>query len=613
MMKRRHFNLIKTGRRSKLALAVGLALAMSAMGSVHASGNDDTFKNFANKDALMKTAEGFKTQEFKNSTGLEAIGADKAYALGYSGKGITVGMVDTPVYSKHSELSGDKKIQKYGYGSDDLFSIFNDRDHGTHVAGIIAANKDEKGMHGIAYHANLISLGAESSLFGEKKGFFNAYVSNTQNIKNIKIINNSWGSSTDHFDLSKDDKKENFEKEFNESAYYKNLAEITRKYDQINVYTSGNKGSIFSHAYTSGLGIFPEMKDNVLNVMAMNSRTSNLASMTCLAKNAEEWTVVAPGTGINSLDAALKYPFNNYIKKDGTSMAAPYVSGTLALIKEAFPYLSGKQIVETLLSTCNDKFLEDNYTVQLNTDENNNLVAINLVYIDELEKQSDENNKKALGKYYNATIKNETFFKTICDKYGIKNAEDFIRLFSENEIGKIYYLTGKEAYGYGMVDAGKAIQGIGKIITSRLKSQDKSNIFTKESDVYLYSVDTGKKDANYKNRDYTIWSNDIGEELSADGLHAGITKKGEVDLVLLGDNTYLGPTISKDGKIQIVRGVSGNTFAIDNGIIEINGKANEVYSLNGGSTVVKDNITQKEQKPLELYGRMICTQFSGHR
>lgn len=602
-MKRRNFNLIKTGRKNKLALAVGLALAMSAMGSVYASGNDDTFKNFANKDALMKTAEGFKNHEFKNSTGLEAIGADKAYALGYSGKGITVGMVDTPVYSKHSELSGDKKIQKYGYGSDDLFSIFNDRDHGTHVAGIIAANKDEKGMHGIAYDANLISLGAESSLFGEKKGFFNAYVSNAQNTKNIKIINNSWGGSTDHFDLSKDDKKENFEKEFNESAYYKNLAEITRKYDQINVYTSGNKGSIFSHAYTSGLGIFPEMKDNVLNVMAMNSRTSNLASMTCLAKNAEEWTVVAPGTGIYSLDAALKYPFNNYIKKDGTSMAAPYVSGTLALIKGAFPYLSGKQIVETLLSTCNDKFLEDNYTVQLNTDENNNLVAINLVYIDELEKQSDENNKKALEKYYNATIKNETFFKTICDKYGIKNAEDFIRLFSKNEIGKIYYLTGKEAYGYGMVDVGKAVQGIGKIITSRLKSQDKSNIFTKESDVYLYSVDTGKKDANYKNRDYTIWSNDIGEELSADGLHAGITKKGEVDLVLLGDNTYLGPTISKDGKIQIVRGVSGNTFAIDNGIIEINGKANEVYSLNGGSTVVKDNITQKEQKPLELYGR----------
>lgn len=601
MMKRRHFNLIKTGRKNKLALAVGLALAMSAMGSVYASGNDDTFKNFANKDALMKTAEGFKTQEFKNSTGLEAIGVNKAYALGYSGKGITVGMVDTPVYSKHSELSGDKKIQKYGYGSDDLFSIFNDRDHGTHIAGIIAANKDEKGMHGIAYDANLISLGADKLPNGgyDDAGAYRLYI---DKIKNIQIINNSWSFINDHIDLSIKDIREKAKKELRESNYYKTLSSTTKQYDQINVYASGNEGSIFSPAYTSGVGMFDEMKNNIVNVMAMNSHTGQLSSFSCLAKNAEDWTVVAPGTGINSLDA--KNPFSSeYTKGDGTSAAAPYVSGTLALIKEAFPYLSGKQIVETLLSTCNDKFLEDNYTVLLNTDGNNNLVAINLVYIDELEKQSDENNKKALEKYYNATIKNEAFFKTICDKYGIKNAEDFIRLFSKNEIGKIYYLTGKEAYGYGMVDAGKAVQGIGKIITSRLKSQDKSNIFTKESDVYLYSVDTGKKDANYKNRDYTIWSNDIGEELSADGLHAGITKKGEVDLVLLGDNAYLGPTISKDGKIQIVRGVSGNTFAIDNGIIEINGKANEVYSLNGGSTVVKDNITKKEQKPLELYGR----------
>ena len=602
MMKRRHFNLIKTGRKSKLALAVGLALAMSAMGSVYASGNDDTFKNFANKDALMKAAEGFKTQEFKNSTGLEAIGADKAYALGYSGKGITVGMVDTPVYSKHSELSGDKKIQKYGYGSDDLFSIFNDRDHGTHVAGIIAANKDKKGMHGIAYDANLISLGAKPLPDGGHNDP-EAYTLYINNIKDAKVINNSWSFKGDNIDLSIEGNIEIAKKHFgNYYDYYNTLIDATKQYDQVNVYTSGNEGSIFSHAYTSGVGIFDEMKNNIVNVMSMNSHTGNLSSFSCLAKNAEDWTVVAPGTGINSLDAGALFSAN-YTKGDGTSAAAPYVSGTLALIKEAFPYLSGKQIVETLLSTCNDKFLEDNYTVQLNTDENNNLVAINLVYIDELEKQSDENNKKALEKYYNATIKNETFFKIICDKYGIKNAEDFIRLFSKNEIGKIYYLTGKEAYGYGMVDVGKAVQGIGKIITSRLKSQDKSNIFTKESDVYLYSVDTGKKDANYKNRDYTIWSNDIGEELSADGLHAGITKKGEVDLVLLGDNTYWGPTISQDGKIQIVIGVSGNTFAIDNGIIEINGKANEVYSLNGGSTVVKDNITQKEQKPLELYGR----------
>lgn len=133
MMKRRNFNLIKTGRKSKLALAVGLALAMSAMGGVYASGNDDTFKNFANKDALMKAAEGFKTQEFKNSTGLEAIGADKAYALGYSGAGVTLGIVDNGVRDDHIELAGKVEVVYSEPGN------WKENSHGSHVAGIMVA------------------------------------------------------------------------------------------------------------------------------------------------------------------------------------------------------------------------------------------------------------------------------------------------------------------------------------------------------------------------------------------------------------------------------------------------------------------------------------------
>ena len=153
-MKRRNYNLIKTGRKNKLALAVSLALAMSAMGSVYASGNDDTFKNFANKDALMKAAEGFKTQEFKNSTGLEAIGADKAYALGYSGENVNVAMIDKDLpYNKHKDLLGKVTLDEA------LFDYSGN--HPTHVAGIIAAkksnNNDILNMHGVAYNANIFA------------------------------------------------------------------------------------------------------------------------------------------------------------------------------------------------------------------------------------------------------------------------------------------------------------------------------------------------------------------------------------------------------------------------------------------------------------------------
>lgn len=165
MMKRRHFNLIKTGRKSKLALAVGLALAMSAMGSVYASGNDATFKNFANGEKLLQTAANWRTyREFLNSTGLQAIGADKAYALGYSGAGVTLGILDTGVRTDHVEFLG--KVENVNFSQEEEANWdWEEWKHGSHVAGIMVAKRDKEdrvnNMMGVAYGANLKSIGGE--------------------------------------------------------------------------------------------------------------------------------------------------------------------------------------------------------------------------------------------------------------------------------------------------------------------------------------------------------------------------------------------------------------------------------------------------------------------
>ena len=155
MMKRKHFNLIKTGRKSKLALAVGLALAMSAMGSVYASGNDDTFKNFANGEKLNNIATSIRNEqysifdedinrvntinEFQNSTGLASINADKAYALGYTGNGVKLGMMENglpDILHKDLNSNGENNIQnKYGN--------LETSEHSTHVVGIMAARKND--------------------------------------------------------------------------------------------------------------------------------------------------------------------------------------------------------------------------------------------------------------------------------------------------------------------------------------------------------------------------------------------------------------------------------------------------------------------------------------
>ncbi|WP_018701106.1 S8 family serine peptidase, partial [Amorphus coralli] len=141
--------------------------------------------------------------EFDRNFSLDAIGAETALSLGFTGKGVVVGTIDTgidirPDGTMHPELLGriDPRSKSYLYwfdesrldddddddfdgdddgdGDDDddtlaaLSDAFDqgptdsqDRDgHGTHVAGIIAAGQNGFGMQGVAPGANVIALKA---------------------------------------------------------------------------------------------------------------------------------------------------------------------------------------------------------------------------------------------------------------------------------------------------------------------------------------------------------------------------------------------------------------------------------------------------------------------
>ena len=74
--------------------------------------------------------------------GLEAISAEFAYARGYTGKGVTIGIIDNAILS-HSEFAGkltrlDNGSYNFSYDKQDNMSF---GDHGTHVAGIAAAKE----------------------------------------------------------------------------------------------------------------------------------------------------------------------------------------------------------------------------------------------------------------------------------------------------------------------------------------------------------------------------------------------------------------------------------------------------------------------------------------
>ena len=81
--------------------------------------------------------------EYDNQRGLEAIGAATAYEAGFAGFGVRLAVVDTGVDGSHDELTA---IQPgYDFHSDS-HGLIDPDGHGTHVASLIAARRNESNM-----------------------------------------------------------------------------------------------------------------------------------------------------------------------------------------------------------------------------------------------------------------------------------------------------------------------------------------------------------------------------------------------------------------------------------------------------------------------------------
>ena len=138
----------------------------------------------ASSPLYSASIEEFQTEEYYGSGGLDLINAAEAYAKGYTGKGITIGINDYPVNLEHESFA-NKTGSKY-IGSLELDGIdWKENDHGTHVGGIAAGSKNGKAMHGVAFDADFVS-----AYFMADGADFQKYDSYTE----IKTINNSWGS-----------------------------------------------------------------------------------------------------------------------------------------------------------------------------------------------------------------------------------------------------------------------------------------------------------------------------------------------------------------------------------------------------------------------------------
>ncbi|MGF1611598.1 MAG: S8 family serine peptidase [Kiloniellales bacterium] len=210
-------------------------------------------------------------------------------------------------------------------GNDD--NLGPDAGHGTHVAGIIAAEKNGSGTHGVAYNARLIAVNIGEDGGGlDQRNLADAIDFAVAN--GADVINLSLGGSSIIAAV--------------ESA-------ITRAVNAgvIIVASTGND-ALDDPAFPAAFAIDPAARGMLIAVTATDNE-NELASFSNKAGLIRDFTVAAPGVAIISTtnDGATG-------SMSGTSMAAPMVSGAVALLREKFTDLSGHEIANLLFTSTDD-------------------------------------------------------------------------------------------------------------------------------------------------------------------------------------------------------------------------------------------------------------------
>ena len=284
--------------------------------------------------------------------GVKLIGAPKFWEKGRKGEGVIIAIIDTGCDVTHPDLE-DRIVGIRNFTTDDGSNkdIVTDYvGHGTHVAGIIAANENGSGIIGVAPRAKILILKALSKNGGSYNWVVNAI--NYAVSKKVDIISMSLGGKFDDRNL------------------HNAIKEAVKK-DILVVCAAGNDGDRKKDTVEIS---YPAGYNEVISVGSINL---NRKSSRFSASN-NEVDLVAPGQGLDDRGIMSTAPGNKYVEMQGTSMATPHVAGALALIinwaKEEFGRDLTEveiyaQLIKRTVSLGYDKRIEGNGMLFLDIDD----------------------------------------------------------------------------------------------------------------------------------------------------------------------------------------------------------------------------------------------------
>ncbi|EGK8255584.1 S8 family serine peptidase [Campylobacter coli] len=581
----------------------------------------------------------------------ELINVSKAHDQGITGQGIIVGVIDSPINQNHPDFKDKILGQSLGKINNKAYTPdFNSDVHGSHVAGIIGAKRNNTYPYGVAYDAKIYGLQATGANVG-RVALVPANAYEYFKDKDVKIINNSWGSAVFpvvgmkqlgwYSSTLKEQKPDYIINTASSKNITKELIQLSKEKQVLMVFASHNQG-ISSPDLEAVLPYYDESLKAWLSVGSLDSskiyknsegklvvEAQGLSDFGNAFVGAENFSLVAPGSNINSINASygvkdgIFFSSTNkrlYRTLSGTSMAAPMVSGAAALVSQKFPFLNGKQIADILLSTANKNYQAPKLTVKVTKDLYDTKTRkkqdyYTIIYIDQPVPDNQEQIKQDL--------KSEWYFDADKILNNLISSYTLMKDAGENYKG-IQSLSKEALFGQGILDVTKALDGIAILDANRLEAKDVNSKYNNEKEAY-YSLDT--KGYN------TTFSNDISQKLWDDKTHLdtaknsarnelkdiqkiGILKTGDGILILSGNNSYKGTTLVEKGEIALHKRenksggiIAGDVKVLNTGLFSGNGTINQNLYNEGivrpgnkdlSDLTVKGSYTQTQKATLQL-------------
>ncbi|MBA2919095.1 S8 family serine peptidase [Sphingomonas sp. MAH-20] len=272
----------------------------------------------------------FRTAEYQRSSGLELANAIPAYQAGATGAGVVAAVIDSGVNPSSPEFAG--RISAASQDVAGSRGLGDDDGHGTAVSAVLLAAKNDAEIHGMAFNATLLALRSDTpGSCASDCTHSDSAIARGLDIavaQGARVANISLGGEAANLTL-------------------RNAIDRATAAGMVIVISAGNDSAAnpTDLAQVAAEGI---ARGQVIVVGAYDANR-NIASFSNRAGITANTYLTALGVEVRSFDQT-----GRAFLYDGTSFSAPYVAGAVALLAQAFPNLTGAQIVQLLFDSADD-------------------------------------------------------------------------------------------------------------------------------------------------------------------------------------------------------------------------------------------------------------------